>query len=336
MYANLQDALQFKNVPGASSIIDEVLNVCPEFTGVDTYNGGRKVPLDYGTEESDTMETLFMTSAPTTNPYRDINVGVLPNKGVYEKRLTQLVTATAVWGIDKAIVERRPKEAAVLIEQKAKQEVKSHIQAHGKQFFYGKKKGGYAEGFPGLIELMDSSQVVSAGGTGAKLTSAYFVWFNEEGVSWRFGLNGSMTMSDLKEELIPDPNNPAKSYPGFRQYMQYHLGLKVSNKYSVARIANIDCSSAYSGDNLAADAFTDKHIYKLLTKLPGGMKPNAVFLPYVAALLLAASRTTVNIAQGSSGAPVIVGGQTPPVTEFEGIPCIPTDSITIGETPVSA
>ncbi|MCL2745205.1 MAG: hypothetical protein FWE67_15285, partial [Planctomycetaceae bacterium] len=73
MYANLQDALQFRNVPGASSIIDEVLNVCPEFTGIDTYNGGRNVPLDYGTEPHDTMETMFMTSIPTVNPYRNIN-----------------------------------------------------------------------------------------------------------------------------------------------------------------------------------------------------------------------------------------------------------------------
>jgi hypothetical protein len=334
MYATLQDALQYKNVSGAQDIIDEVLTAAPEFSGVDTYNGNRSIPLDYGTEDSDTMETLFSTSIPEVNPYRNINAGVLPNKGTVEKRLTQLVTATAVWGIDRAIVERRPNEAQLLIAQKAKQEVKSHIQAHGKQFFYGVKNGGAKEGFPGLIDLMDTDHIVDAGGTGTKLTSAYFVWFNEQGVSWRFGMNGAMVMSELKETMLIDPADPAKKFPGYEQYMQYHIGLKVSNKYSIARIANIDVTSAYNGE-LSPTAFTDKHVYQLLMKLPAGMKPNAVFLPRVAALLLASSRTTVNIASNASGNQVIVAGQTPPVLEFEGIPFVPTDSIKIGEKRVS-
>lgn len=334
MYATLYEALQFKGEAGAKAIIDECLSVCPEVTGVDRYNGGRTVPLDYGTEDRDTMETLFMTSVPEANPFRDANAGVLPIKGKFEKRITQLATATAYWAADKAVIEKNPQAGAQLMLQRANATMKSHIQALGKQFFYGVKNGGYKEGFHGLLDLMDSGQVVSAAGTGAKLTSAYFVWFNEEGVSWRFGMNGAMTMSEPREVTLTDPTDATKKFPGIEQYMQYYPGLKVSNKYSVGRIANIDVSSAFTG-SLDPEAFTDAIVYNLLTKLPAGMRPNVCFLPYVAALLLAASRTTVNISQNASGNPVIVGGMTPPVTEFEGILFVPTDSIKIGEKEVT-
>jgi hypothetical protein len=334
MYATLFEALQFKGEAGAKAIIDEVLNVCPEVTGIDKYNGGRKIPLDYGTEDKDTMETLFMTSVPEVDPFRNANTGVLPIKGTFEKRITQLATATAYWSADKAVIEKNPQAGAQLMLQRANATMKSHVQALGKQFFYGTKNGGSPLGFNGLLDLIDGRQVVTAGGTGNKLTSAYFVWFNEDGVSWRYGMNGAMTMSEPREVTLTDPADPAKKFPGIEQYMQYYPGLKVSNRYSVGRIANIDVSSAYTGQ-FDPNAFRDEHVYNLLTKLPGGMRPNVCFLPYVAALLLAASRTTVNISQSANGNPVIVGGMTPPVTEFEGILFVPTDSIKIGETAVS-
>lgn len=332
MYATLYEALQFKGEAGQKAIIDECLASYPEVTGIDRYNDNRSIPMDYGTEENDTMETLFLTSVPEVNPFRNANSGVAPIKGEHEKRITQLATATAYWAADKAVLEKNPKAGATLMLQRAVASIKAHYQGLGKQFFYGTKNGGYAEGFPGLCDLMIKDQIVSAGGTGDKLTSAYFVWFNEDGVSWRYGLHGSMTMSEPREVTLIDAKG--LKFPGIEQYMQYYPGLKVSNKYSVGRIANIDVSSAYTG-TLSATAFTDAHIYNYLTKLPGGMRPNVCFLPYVAALLLAASRTTVNISQNASGNPVIVGGITPPVTEFEGIALVPTDSIKIGEKSVN-
>jgi hypothetical protein len=332
MAETLYEVLQFKGEAGSKAIIDEVLGVCPEVTGIDRYNGDRKIPLDYGTEDKDTMETLFMTSVPEVNPFRNLNSGVLPVKGTYEKRITQLATATAYWFADKAAIDKNPQAGSILMFQRAKEQMKIQQQALGKQFFYGTKNGGYAEGFPGLIDLMTTEHIVDAGGTGSKLTSAYFVYFGEEGVSWRYGMNGLMEMSEPTYVTKYDANG--KAFPAIEQYMQYYPGLKVGNKYSVGRIANIDVSSVYSGETLSATAFTDKHIYTLLMKLPAAIKPNVVFLPNVAALLLSASRTTVNISQNSSGNPVIVGGQTPPVTEFEGIPFVPTDSIKIGEKKV--
>jgi len=316
MAETLYDVLQFKGEAGGKAIIDEVLGVCPEVTGTDKYNGGRTFPMDYGTEQSDTMETLFMTSIPETNPFRNANSGVVPTKGTYEKRLTQLATATAYWFADKAVIDKNPAAGATLMFQRAKEQMKIQQQALGKQFFYGVKNGGYKEGFPGLIDLMASEHVVDAGGTGAKLTSAYFVFFGEEGVSWRYGMNGSMDLSEL---------------PAIEQYLQYYPGLRVNSKYSVGRIANIDVSSVEDSRALSSTAFTDKHIYQLLVKLPAGLKPNVVFLPYKAALLLSACRTTVNIVPNVTGGSTIASGITPPTTEFEGIPFVPTDSINIGE-----
>ena len=333
MYATLQEALQFKG-DGADHIIDECLKVCPEVTGIDKYNGGRSIPMDYGTEDSDTMETMFMTSVPESNPYRDANTGVLPIKGTYEKRLTQLATATAFWQVDSAIIEKNPQAGARLMLQRAIASVTSHIQAHGRQFYYGQKNGGYPEGFPGLCDLMSKEQVVDAGGTGAKLTSAYFIWFNEDGVSWRYGMNGQMAMGEPRECTLTDPTNPAKKFPGIEQYMQYYPGLKVSNKYSIGRIANIDVTSAYTSA-FDPKAFTDGHMYQLLTRLPAGMRPNVIFMPYVAALLLAASRATVQFSKDASGNQVMVGGLTPAVSEFEGILIVPTDSIKVGEKKVT-
>jgi hypothetical protein len=333
MYATLQEALQFKG-DGADNIINECLKVCPEVTGIDKYNGGRSVPMDFGTEDGDTMTTMFMTEVPEVNPFRDVNEGVLPIKGKYEKRLTQLATATAYWSADLAILKKNPTAGARLMEQRGIASITAHIQAHGRQFYYGQKNGGYREGFPGLCDLMSKEQAVDAGGTGDKLTSAYFVWFNEDGVSWRYGRNGQMAMSEMKEVTLIDPLDPRKKYPGMEQYMEYYPGLKVSNKYSIGRIANIDVTSAYTSA-FNPKAFTDGHMYQLLTRLPAGMRPNVIFMPYVAALLLAASRATVQFSKDASGNQVMVGGLTPAITEFEGILIVPSDSIKIGEKKVT-
>ena len=130
---------------------------------------------------------------------------------------------------------------------------------------------------------------------------------------------------------VTKQDKDGKFFPAIEQYLQYFPGLRVLSKYSVGRIANIDVSSVES-DKMDPKAFTYQHIYKLLAKLPAGLKPNVVFLPYKAALLLAASRATVEVATTPTGQPSIFTGLISPVTEFEGIPFVPTDSIKIGET----
>jgi len=331
MAETLYDVLQFKGEAGGKAIIDEVLDVCPEVTGIDRYNGGRSFPMDFGTEQSDTMETLFMTSIPEVNPFRIANSGVMPTKGTYEKRLTQLATATAYWFADKAVIDKNPAAGATLMLQRAIEQMKIQHRALGKQFFYGVKNGGYKEGFHGLLDLMMPEFVVDAGGTGNKLTSAYFVFFGEEGVSWRYGMNGSMDLSEPREVTKQDANG--KYFPAIEQYLQYYPGLRVNSKFSVGRIANIDVSSCETS-SLSKDAFTDTHVYQLLMRLPAGLKPNVSFLPYRAALLLSASRATVNVVSNPTANLTIASGVTAPTTEFEGIPFVPTDSIKIGEKQV--
>jgi hypothetical protein len=336
MTETLYDVLQFKGEAGGKAIIDECLGTCPEVTGIDKYNGGRSFPMDYGTEASDTMETLFMTSIPEVNPFRKANEGVVPTKGTYEKRLTQLATATAYWFADIAVIEKNPTAGSTLMFQRAVEQMKIQQQALGKQFFYGVKNGGYADGFNGLIDLMMPEFVIDAGGannTGAKLTSAYFVYWGSEGVSWRYGMNGSMTLSEPREVTKYDANG--KAFPALEQFLNYYPGLQVNSKYSVGRIANIDVSSCEK-PSLSKDAFTDNHIYQLLMKLPAGIKPNVVFLPYRAALLLSASRATVNVVTNPAANLTIASGVTAPTTEFDGIPFVPTDSIKIGEKKFTA
>jgi hypothetical protein len=328
MAETLYDVLQFKGEAGGKAIIDEVLGVCPEVTGIDKYNGGRSIPMHFGTESADTVETLFMTGIPDTDPFRDANEGVVPTKGTYEKRIMQLKTATAYWFADTAVIEKNPDAGATLMFQRAKEQMKIQHQALGRQFFYGVKHGGSSKGFYGLLDLMTKDHVISAGGTGDKLTSAYFVMFGEEGVSWRYGKDGSMNLSEPKEVTKYDKHGHA--FPAIEQYLQYYPGLQVNSKYSVGRIANIDVSSIETAA-MNPSAFTYQHIYQLLAKLPAGMKPSVVFLPYRAALLLAASRTTVNITNDASANSVIAAGLITPVTEFEGIPFVPTDNIKIGE-----
>ena len=332
MTETLYDVLQFKGEAGAKAIIDEVLDVTPEVTGIDKYNGGRTFPIHFGTEMTDTVETLFMTSVPEVDPFRHANEGVESSKGTYDKRIMQLHTATAYWYADTAIIEKNPNAGAALMFQRAKEQMIMQYRALGKQFFYGVRHGGSPKGFHGLNDLMMREFVVDAGGTGDKLTSAYFVYFGDEGVSWRYGHEGSMKMSEPREVTKYDAEG--NEFPALEQYLQYYPGLRVLSKYSVGRIANIDVSSCEKPE-LNPKAFTDQMIYQMLMKLPAGLKPNVVFLPYRAALLLAASRTPVGLEKNASGNTIIVSGLTPPVTEFEGIPFVPTDSIKIGEKKVS-
>ena len=112
------------------------------------------------------------------------------------------------------------------------------------------------------------------------------------------GEAGAKSIIDEVLDVTPEVTGVDKyngdAFPAIEQYLQYYPGLRLLSKYSVGRIANIDVSSCEESE-LNPKAFTDQMIYKVLMKLPAGMKPNVVFLPYGAALLLAASRTPIGI-----------------------------------------
>jgi hypothetical protein len=112
-----------------------------------------------------------------------------------------------------------------------------------------------AEEFSGLYERRNSladPNVINAKGTaGGTLTSIYMIAIGPDLFHLIYpkgSSNVGITQTDRGILDIPDPQNPDKQYPVYREYFQAEYGLTIRNPDAVKRICNIP--SNMSGDDL--------------------------------------------------------------------------------------
>ena len=329
----LADVLQFDGWEGAQDLLDEATVDTPTVSGFDKHFN-RSVPISADETDQDTIRTLVRVENPPVDPFRIANEGVGTSKGKYEERMLKLATATWYWHADTSIIDKNPARGAKYMESEAKGVIASNMEVLEKQFFYG--TGLYKNGFQGLANFVDPEMVIDAGGTGNNLTSIWFVWWNPKGIEWTYGQKGSMKLSEPEivhvTELV---DSETKKFPAYQQYLQFYPAVAIRHRWACARVVNVDVTSAMIQNGQVANSVTTNHVTDLLLRqvaglFPSGSAPNVIYMQPQVNLLLAASRSTVVLANQKGGT-TLHGSATPPGDSFDGIPIVYTKNIKIGE-----
>ena len=127
-------------------------------------------------------------------------------------------------------------------------------------------------------------------------------------MTWVYGNNGSLELSDVAEQRILDgSNNPFTAYV---QELLAYPGLQVASLYSIGRIKKLTADAGHT--------LTDDLVAELLSKFPVGVRPDVLLMSRRSLRQLQDSRTATN----ATGAPA------PFPTESFGVPVAPTDAIT--------
>ena len=254
-------------------------------------------------------KTLVRTAVPTGGSFRDANEGVAASKSTFINRLVEAYIFNRRWECDKAVADSYEDGAAVYIALEGAAQMEGGMQDLASQFYYGTGVGGQAKGFPGLLAAYDATNMVvdAAGTTATTGSSVWAVRFGPKHVTWVWGLNGQMALSDVREESALDAED--NKFTASIQELLARPGLQVGSTYSIARIKKL---TADSGKTL-----TDALIAQLLAKFPVGTRPDVLFM----------SRRSLYQLQGSREAVNATGAPAPIPMEAFGVPIAPTDAI---------
>jgi hypothetical protein len=315
----------------AIPLIEETSYAMPEISGLDQF--GKKIP---GVGAARTINGLhYETLVRVTNPvvgFRNANQPAKVVASQYTNRLTSTYILNPRWQCDKAVADGSEDGPDAYIADEAIAIMEASMQWLGKQFYYGRGataggvgQGNDPKGFPGLIDAVKYQY--SAGGTpggGATngpdgvpmCTSVFFVKFGPTDVQWVYGANGLLQIPDKRVETIyiPDPDNGGALGPvdGYVQSLLARPGVQIGSTRSIFRIPFITAETGHT--------LTDNMLYTAQSMML--KQPDVCFMHPYALNQLRASRTTFN----PSGMPA------PVPTETNGIPIIPTRSISLTET----
>jgi len=334
MAVTWHDILKFTGV-GGDEIVDDVKVSCPEFTGADLYGGTFDISKGQTVVEKDVFVGVSRIDSDPPSIFKKANQGIGASKGTYERKDYRLAMAGSFFRVDRDLVRIDPERGAAYMKAEAVRVLEDVIRKLGIQFFYGhgadaSTASAESDGFQGLEGMVDSGQITSAGGSvsgTSTLTSAYLVRFSPyNGVSWLFGNQGSLNVSDV--ETITDYNtvgNSTTAITWLQQAVTLYPGLAIQSKYACGRIANISTSTSSTAGSISTSAFTDEHIMLALEKMKE--RPDVIFMPRKAGVLLGASRTNTVSFKGASlkVAPISMP------TEAYDIPILYTDSLITNE-----
>ncbi len=296
----LLDIAKANGSDAVAGLIDETSKATPEIAlgGARTIKG-----INY--------RTLVRTALPGVS-FRSANEGVTPTKGQYENRLVETYIFDPRWECDKAVADSYEDGAAAYIALEAEAVMAAAMQYLASQFYYGTAND--AKGFPGLMAAYDPTtmEVDAEGSTASTGSSLWAVRFGLKDVTWVWGQDGALALSDVMTARLTDGN--AKPYTGYVQEILARPGLQVGNKRCVGRIKDLTADST--------KGLTDAKIAQLLAKFPVGLPPTHFFCSRRSLMQLQSSRTATT----ATGAPA------PIPSEAFGVPIHVTDAITDTET----
>jgi hypothetical protein len=308
-YLNLLDIAKKNCSDGQVGVIEEASRAHPEMTKLPS----RTIP-------GINFKTLVRTSlGRTTGSFRAANAGTTPIKSVYENRLVETFILDPRWKVDKAVAISDVDGPGAAMAREAAGALEGEMQGFGSQIYYG--SGNNTSGFPGFIDVYDSTNmVVDAGGTTA--TTGSSVWFVRAGyqdVQLVWGAGGAMTFSAVQELPGLDPNDSTKELTWLYQNMLARPGLMVGSIFSLCRIKKL---TADSGKGM-----TDALANQALAKFPVGKGPNLCFATQRSIQQWQASRTATNPTGQPAPWPIEVAG-----VDGQMIPILPTEALTNTES----
>lgn len=281
---NLLDIAKLNNTDSVVGLIEEATRAHPE---VDLAPWRPIRGINY--------RTRVRTALPTAS-FRNANEGSAAVKSTFENRLVECFLLNPRWECDIAVADMYEDGWESYMGIEAGGMIEAAWQALATQFYYGQTAGD-AKGFPGLLNMYDSTNlVVDAGGTTA--TTASSVWavkFGPRDVSWVLGNGGALDVSEVQKQRVLDgSSNP---YTAYVQEMFARVGLQVGSIYSIGRIKKL---TADSGKGL-----TDLLISDLLSKFPAQWQPDVLLMSRRSLMQLQKSRTSYS----PTGAPAAIPDQ---------------------------
>ena len=302
-YLTALDIAKSNGADRSVGLIEENLNAAPEFE----LFPARPIP-------GVSFKTLVRTAYPTTG-FRAVNEGVEPTKSTYVNKQFECFYYDGQMEIDNATASMDDQGPAHALAMEEDGHSRAFMLTTGKQFYYGRGTGGDAKGFPGAVEICDSTMVVDAGGTTADTASSvYAVVVAPKFFELIFGQNSVLQMGEWRKQTI---TRNSKELTAYKNAMEGWVGSAFYSKYAVARIKKL---TADSGKGL-----TDTLLAQLLGKFPVGVKPTHLFMSRRSRQQLQIARSVTLFGQGSGrpSQPTIA----PVPTEYDGVPIIATDSI---------
>ena len=309
MAHTLLDIAKLNGSDTVVGLIEEVITSAPEFA-----------VLPARTIRGTSYNTVSRTAYPSVG-FRQANAATTAGQSTFTNRMVECFILSALVTADKAVASAYEDGAAAWQAMEAMGVMRQAMIEVGQQLFYGTNTthGGNANGFPGLLQLHDTTNmVVDAGGTTDNVsTSVYLCATGAQSTQLVLGNNTSLELSDWRTETI-------SSVPSYVADLTGWIGLQMVNPYAVARIKKITTDSTKT--------LSDALIASALSKFPVGVQPNVIFMNRRSAYQLQASRTVVlNVGPTAkaSGAMEIVA---PYPTSAFGIPIVVTDNIVSTET----
>jgi len=179
-------------------------------------------------------KTLIRTGRPA-GAFRNVNEGGVEGHSTYVNLLVECYVLDFQVFVDKAIADSSEDGASAFLADEATGVMQGNLELLSKQFYYGTNND--SKGFRGIKQMVSSSLVYDAGGTGSQTTEVFGVKWGSRDVRWVVGNGGNLALSDV--EVINKQDANKKTYPAYWQYMDAKIGLQVGNKYSISAIKNL-------------------------------------------------------------------------------------------------
>ena len=268
-FLSLLDLTARRNTDAAVGLVEEVVTFAPEIEKV----MGRPIPGNF-------YEARVRTALTGGGAFRAINGGASISASRYVKKRFDCFTFDSELQLDETevkLAEQQGDSGASLQADEANGALRQKAIQLGAQFYNGTATD--ANGHPGLVDFVNTTQSISAGGSAAgKCEVAWFVWMNPQGVHWLFGGNSGLDIKPWTLQQVPVFNN-AGAQTGWRYAWVSNIngliGLSCAHVRAVGAVKNID-NTLTAG----AEAFPlkDSHIANCLATFPVGLQPNMIFM----------------------------------------------------------
>jgi hypothetical protein len=305
-FLNLLDVAKSNGTDPVVGLIEENMAVSPE---------AQLFPAR--TIRGTSFRSIARINYPTV-AFRAANVGVETIKSTYQNRIHECYYLDGQSQMDVAVAQADEMGEDHALAMEIDGVVKGALRTIGKQVWYGTSSSGDTAGFPGALQIHDTTNmVVDAGGTTASTgSSVYILALGPKLANLLFGNGTVLTSRPWTRNVATDSS--AKNMSVWQSSVEGWLGLEWLNPLNcVVRIKKL---TADSGKGL-----TDLLLADALAKFPVGVIPTHIFATRRSIAQLQKSRTVTLFGQGTGRPNQPAVAQRP--VDYEGVPIIPTDNL---------
>jgi hypothetical protein len=254
-YLTLADIAKMNGSDRTVGLIEENLNAAPELEVLPSR-------MIAGTN----FRTIVRTAYPTTG-FRAVNGNTQPTKSTYVNKTFETYYYDGQLEVDNAVAtadEQGPAHALALEEDG---HARAFMLCGGTQIWYGNAAGlastGDALGYPGALQVVDSTLVVDAGGTTDNVsTSVWAVCANPKFFEFILGNNTILNIGEWRKQSITRTvASVAGELTAWKNSLEGYIGAAFYSKYAVGRIKKLTTDSG--------KGLTDSLLAQLLAAVPG-------------------------------------------------------------------